>query len=259
MRSSMLYQMERYGRAFFEAPKKYPSGAVLLASYPKSGNSWFRFVVSNVNSIIEGGEKVTFHTIEDYSPVIRGNRDLRNTRLVSGCPVFLKTHFPFTPFFKSVDSVVIVRNPFYVIPSYHNYLNKARGKSVSRDLEEFFSHWRYGFNAWAGFMKSWEGHATLIVKYEDLQLNPVEEISAIYERLGYVVDPQIIAMAIERSSRNNMKKSLESDGDPHNENQFDFVRRAGENKGVEHLRGNIISNPLINREFIEQAGKYGYL
>ncbi|KAF7780798.1 hypothetical protein PMAN_a1894 [Pseudoalteromonas marina] len=258
MYQSLFYQLERYSRAIFEAPKQFPSSSVLLASFPKSGNSWFRFVVSNVNSLIEGGEKINFRTIENYSPVIRGNRSLSEIKIIEACPVFLKTHFPYTPFFKGVKSVVVVRNPFFVISSYHNYLEKARGKKVS-NIDEFMFDWRYGFNAWGNFMKSWEDKGAIIVRYEDLQASPLIEISKVYRQLGYSIDDSIITKALELSSRDQMKKTLNTDGDRHNNNKFNFVRGAGENKGLEEYRDAIISSAKISKVFLEQAARYGYV
>lgn len=259
MLDNILYQAERFGRAFFESPNEYPPRSVILASFPKSGNSWFRFIVSNVNSIIDSGGKVNFHSINEFSPVIRGNRCLKDARLVDECPIFLKTHFPHTRFFNGIDTVVIVRNPFYVIPSYHNYLIEAREKSLSSDIEGFYFHWRYGLNAWARFMASWEKNATVIVRYEDLQANPAKMVHQIYQQLGYEIDTAVIDKAIRFSTRDGMKSALNTEGDPNNNNNFRFVKDLGENKGIEHLKKSILDNPRITNIFMEQARIYGYI
>ncbi|WP_415893536.1 sulfotransferase domain-containing protein [Neptuniibacter sp. PT8_73] len=259
MKTDYFYQLERFLRSYSEAPSKCNSSSVLLASFPKSGNSWFRFLVSNVNSIISSGEDVDFHSIERYSPVIRGNRNLKDMVLVDGAPTFLKTHFPHTCFFEKYKGVVIVRNPFFVIPSYYDYLINARGKDFKGDIEDFFYHWRYGFNAWGNFMESWGDRADVLLRYEDLQNDPLSNVSAMYRELGYCIDEDVIRLAVSKSSRSNMLQSLNKSGDPHNNNNFRFVKKKGENIGVELLKDSICNDSKINNSFLQQAEKYGYL
>ncbi|WP_081908896.1 glycosyltransferase [Ferriphaselus sp. R-1] len=254
----LFYQFERFARGRWEAPSWDCSGqAVILASYPKSGNTWMRFVLANVASLCEGGESVTFSTINQYAPAIRGNRGLQGMRNIAGLPVFLKSHSAYVPSFSKYKSVIVIRDPFKATPSYRNFLSKARERDVG-SIDEFCRHWRYGFNAWAQFVESWDGMATLIVKYEDLLADPSGEIHRIYSKLGYTVNADVIKKAIANSSRQNMKSVLEKDGDPHNQNGFPFVREADENKGIR----NYYDDELLQKEFpffCKIARKFGYL
>lgn len=257
MLSEILYNFEKNLRGRTEAPHTFPPRAVLLASFPKSGNSWFRFVVSNICSLMDNNESVDFHSIENYSPVIRGNRELANIQQVEGCPTFLKTHFAYTKHFENIPSVVIVRDPFKVISSYYDYLQKARQKNVG-DINDFIFHWRYGFNAWSNFIKSWEASNAIILRYEDLQESPFNQINTIYENLGFEIDEKIIIKAIELSSRENMKKMLILKGDPHNKNNFNFVKNASDNKGLYEFRDKVLSSTKISSEFSKLLSKYNY-
>lgn len=257
MKDSMFYQLERVARGAFEAPKEWPSNSVLLASFPKSGNSWFRFVVSNVNALISGETDVSFHTINEYSPVIRGNRSLKDAKIFDDLPIFLKTHFPRTRYFDSVPAVVIVRNPFFVIPSYHDYLQSAQNKKV-QCINSFVFHWRYGLNAWSSFLSSWEVAGSIIVKYEDLQSDPVLQVGLIYKKLGFDIPADILREAIQLSSRSSMRKKLENEGDPYNNNGFQFVKNKGDNSGILNMADEILKSGKIRSEFLEQLERYGY-
>jgi hypothetical protein len=259
MMKSFLYQLERNLRGPFDAPyATNDKRLVLLASFPKSGNTWFRFVVSNVNALLMNMEPADFHAITMLAPEIRRNRQLEGAIFVDNSPTFLKTHFPYTRHFGALRSVVMVRNPFLVIPSYHNYLEKARKKTVP-PLEQFFWHWRYGFDAWASFMQAWEDNATMIVKYEDMLDNTFASVDKIYKDLGYTIAPEILQKAIDLSSRSSMKESLDKKGDPNNKHGFNFVRGANENKGVMHLKQEILDSGRLSEEFFRQAKKFGYL
>lgn len=255
---NIFYQFERFARGRWEAPSwDCSEQAVILSSYPKSGNTWVRFVLSNVASLSEGGERVTFSTINQYAPAIRGNRKLKGMRNIVGLPIFLKSHSAYVPSFSKYKSLVIIRDPFKATPSYRNFLSKARERDVG-SIEEFCRDWRYGFNAWAQFIESWDGRATLIVKYEDLLADPLGEVQKIYAKLGYSVSADVIEKAIAHSSRQNMKSVLEKDGDPHNHNAFPFVREADENKGIR----DIYDDELLQKEFpyfCKIARKFGYL
>jgi len=253
-----LYQLERFLRSPLESPSNdFSKQAIILSSYPKSGNTWLRFVVSNVSSIMNSDEEINFNSIEQYAPVIRGNRNLINMHQTDGVPTFLKSHSAYIPGFSAYKSVVIIRDPFKAIPSYRDYLIKARNKELD-DISHFCKHWRYGFNAWAQFVSSWSEKATLFVKYEDLLIDPITEVSKIYSTLGFDIDIDIISKAIELSSRSNMKKSLESKGDPHNKNGFSFVRNEEENKGIR----DIFTNETLEKDypfFYQQAKKFNYI
>src|ERR687888_658228 len=77
---------------------------VFLTSFPKSGNTWTRFLVAN---LIHPHEPVTFLNIEHIIP----EPELQSRRFLSKCPRprVLKSHSPFDPQYKRV--VHIVRDP----------------------------------------------------------------------------------------------------------------------------------------------------
>lgn len=260
MISKFFYNLERFVRAPLEAPVRFSDLHVFMASFPKSGNSWARFVVSNVNSILQDGKPINFHTINEYSPVVRGNRALRNAQPVEGAPLFLKTHFPYTRFFQSNRAVVIVRNPSFAVNSYYEYLKEAQEKKNIPALEEFIFHWRYGLNAWAYFMDSWTNskNTVIFVRYEDLKESPIEGFYNIYEKLGYNIPIEVLKEAVHRSNKKTMRKTLETDGDPFNKNNFKFVKENGENSGLSDYRDLIMKSSRISKDFYVQCERFGY-
>src|SRR2546423_7743737 len=90
---------------------------VFLVSYPRSGNTWLRFLVANA---LRPEEQATFATVGDVVPDIYDvtNRDL--LRLPD--PRILKSHEPVDERYRRV--AYLVRNPADVALSYYHYLIK---------------------------------------------------------------------------------------------------------------------------------------
>lgn len=77
---------------------------VFLTSYPRSGNTWMRFLVGN---LVHPDEPVTFLNLERLLPdmYIHSDREMRKMRL----PRVIKSHECFDPRYKRI--VYIVRDP----------------------------------------------------------------------------------------------------------------------------------------------------
>lgn len=223
----ILNDMELLARSRFELPYNYCANHVLLASYPKSGNTWFRFIVSNVNKILSNSSfDVDFHTIGKFTPAVRGNRNLAEIIEVEGYPTFLKTHFPYVSGFSKYKSVLIVRNPIDVMASYFHYMNNEKGR-VFENPSKFIRHWRYGMPAWLHFHKRWYGHADVIIKYEDLLLDVNATVANAYVSLGCHLSDEVLVRATSMSTKEKMRLALSEKGDPESKNKnYQFVRVA---------------------------------
>ena len=87
---------------------------VFLVSYPRSGNTWLRFIISN---LVEPLAPVDFITLEHRAPDIHINSDRAMQRLRD--PRFLKSHEYFDPRYRRV--LYVVRDPRDIVPSYYRY------------------------------------------------------------------------------------------------------------------------------------------
>src|SRR5271165_2912753 len=92
---------------------------VFLTSYPRSGNTWTRFLVGN---LVYQQEAVTFLNVERLVPDMykHSDRTLRNLPR----PRILKSHECFDPRYRRV--VYIVRDPRDVALSAYHYDRKGR-------------------------------------------------------------------------------------------------------------------------------------
>lgn len=230
--ASFLYKFERFIRGPGEfLVKDYSRTAANLASFPKSGNTWLRFVLSNFASLNERGIKVNFPTIDNYAQVIRGNTSLTRMRSVAAIHVFLKSHSVHVTGFKKYKNVMIVRNPFKAISSYRNFLTNARGRN-HLSIEEFCRYSRYCFNAWKSFIVSWDQKETIFVKCKVLVCQPLIGIQSIYNVLNVEVNLDIIKDAIDMPSRENMRTTMSIDDDPPNHNNYVFLLDSNEKFGI---------------------------
>src|SRR5207253_5494584 len=91
----------------------YPDD-VFLVSYPRSGNTWTRFLIGNLLSI---NEPVNFANIESKIPEIYNNPNRKLRRLPR--PRIIKSHEVFDPRYKKV--IYIVRDPRDVAVSYYHW------------------------------------------------------------------------------------------------------------------------------------------
>jgi hypothetical protein len=183
---------------------------IFLTSFPKSGNTWTRFLVAN---LIHPQEPVTFLNIERIIP----EPELQSRRFLKNCPSprVLKSHSPFDPRYKKV--VHIVRDPRDVALSQY-YFQVKRGMVPSETpIEEFVQRFVKGetsdYGSWGQNVGSWlitryNTPGFLLLRYEDLKERPEEELARVATFLGINADRALLAKAVECSSADHMR-SLE--------------------------------------------------
>ncbi len=192
----------------------YPDDTFLV-SYPKSGNTWVRFLLAN---LIHPNETVDFANINRLLPApgVLSKRFLKSlTR-----PRILKSHEPFDARFKKV--IYLVRDPRDVaVSEYHFYLKK-RYIAADMTLEQFIKPFLAGetssYGSWWEHVASWVGarHGNpnfLLTRYEDLLADPIAETAKIAEFLGIEADSERLKSAVARSSADRMRKLEEKDAD----------------------------------------------
>src|SRR5216117_3316416 len=121
---SDLWKYLKYGRRILMG--QVPAGRrltvfpddVFIVSYPRSGNTWTRFLIGN---LLYQDDPVTFSNIERRIPEIYFNPDHVMRRLSR--PRILKSHECFQPRYKRI--IYIVRDPRDVCVSNYHHNVKA--------------------------------------------------------------------------------------------------------------------------------------
>lgn len=216
-----------------------------LCSYPKSGNTWVRFLLAN---IINPTSKVDYGNINNLIPT--GLPNVTPSHTLEGLCLY-KTHLPLTQALEIYDKIIyIARNGFDALESYRWFLFKQHPNLFQNDTDFIISHHKfYGF---------WGDHydETLIntdrvhlLKYENLNRNPLDEILSVIDFLGLERErySQLCSEAILKSSKDNMRgmtgsaKFMKAASSSTN-----FVRRGESGKGRKYWNdsgylGNIVS------------------
>lgn len=184
------------------------SSDVFLTSYPRSGNTWLRFLVANV---IWGTSPVDFATIEQQVPDIYQNPAAQLARLSS--PRLLKSHEYLDPRYPKV--VYMVRDPREVAVSYYYYemkqgrLTEAYG--ISRFVGDFLDGSISKFGSWGDHVGGWLGARAedprfLMVHYERLRREPRTELAEICRFLGVDADRIDLGRAVDASALDRMRE-----------------------------------------------------
>jgi hypothetical protein len=188
---------------------------VFLTSYPRSGNTWMRFLVGN---LLHQEKPVTFLNMEGLVPDMYKHSD-RTLRHLSR-PRILKSHECFDPRYRRI--IYIVRDPRDVVVSNYHWEMKKRSMRDAHPIENFVDEWmepvywvRVG--SWGDHVTSWlstrQGHdGFLLLRYEDLLADPTRELAKVARILGLEPVPERLARAVELSSADRMRKLEKEQG-----------------------------------------------
>lgn len=159
---------------------------VFLVSYPRSGNTWTRFLISN---LIYQDEPTTFANVESRIPEIYFNPDHWMRTLPR--PRIIKSHECFQPHYPR--NIYIVRDPRDVAVSYYHHNLKAGNIPDGYAMEEFVPRFINGefdrkWGTWKEHVVSWltlrQGRKEfLFLRYEDMKRNPAAELVRVAEFL----------------------------------------------------------------------------
>lgn len=188
---------------------------ILLASYPKSGNTWTRFLIAN---LVFPDQEIGFGNLHkfvlDHQVTVKRDFD-RAPR-----PRIIKTHGSFDPRYRRV--LYVVRDPRDVALSQYHYLRKLRRIDDAFPMEEFVERFLTGElkrfpGSWGENVGSWLATRArhpgfLLLRYEDLLADAARELARVAEFAGLPATPERIARAVERSSADNMRESEKQQG-----------------------------------------------
>jgi len=189
---------------------------VFLTSYPRSGNTWTRFLVGN---LVHPSEPVTFLNVERLVPDMYKHSDRKLRALAR--PRILKSHECFDPRYKRI--IYLVRDPRDVAVSNYHWEMKQRSMKESYPIEAFVERWmepvywaRLG--CWGDHVTSWlctrQGREEfLLLRYEDMLADAEKEIAKVARVLGIDAQKERLARAVELSSADRMRRLEKDQGD----------------------------------------------
>jgi aryl sulfotransferase len=228
-----------------------PPGLVWLASYPKSGNTWTRILLSHlladsdspqdINDLsVRSSTAISFSALEDFS-LLDGSllhaeeierlrplfHDADAAETIGGG--FVKTHDAYTrlpdgtPLLGRAGraALYIVRDPRDVVVSYAYFIHEdiegiiATLNNPTGCLIASPQQFRQRLLDWSGHVKSWLDQRDLpvhVMRYEDLLVDTVGTFSRALDFLGIVADSRQIERAVRHSSFAELQRQEQERG-----------------------------------------------
>jgi hypothetical protein len=212
-----------------------------IVSYPKSGNTWTRFLVA---SLIHNEAPMTFLKADKVIPSI----DTQSRRYFKSLPRprVIKSHFPFDQNYKRV--IYIVRDPKDVAVSQYHFQIKRKVLQEGHSIDEWIAHYVAGetcpYGSWGENVGSWlaarqQNPDFLLLRYEDMIRETDVELIKIAKFLGIDPTPERVQWAIDQSTADRMRKleqkeagQWESTKDTRKDKFFVRSAKAGEGKAT---------------------------
>jgi hypothetical protein len=239
---------------------------VFVTSYPKSGNTWVRFLIANM---LHPDGTTDFYNINQRVPDIYTMPDRKLLEL--GAPRYLKSHEYFDPRYPQV--LYVVRDVRSVVVSYYNHLQLIGSIADDESIDDFVKRFidgkmsRYG--SWKENVLSWirvrgqDVSRFKLVRYEDLKADCVFELESISAFLNLDKSSQQLRDIAELSSFSRMK-ALEQNGidktmlsKRYRHVEGGFVRSGGTSDWKQALSPESIDE--ITKDCGDLLGELGYL
>jgi len=221
---------------------------IFLVSFPKSGNTWTRFLIAN---LVHPEEKVGFENIHRLvpDPFATAKKDFDQMSR----PRVIKSHECFEPRYPHV--MYIVRDPRDVVISQYHYHRKCNKIEDGYPMEKFVSRFVTGdtcpHGSWGENVGTWltarHNHPRfLLLKYEDMVADARREMTRVNGFLGLNADANRVAEAVERSSAERMRKLEKEQADQcgltaETRKDLSFVRAAKSGGWQKDLPENLVA------------------
>ena len=270
---------------------------IWLASYPKSGNTMLRAMLSAYLFSNDGifNFELLFNIkqfpnddilqklgvkVKDLKGIIKNSIKAQESFNNKNSVGFVKTHnmlfnfekrYPFTNFDHSLGAIYIVRDPRNLVLSYARHLDTpveeivefvTSGKAIKNDL---MGNWAENYLSWKAFEKY---NKYLLIKYEDLILNPKKNLVKIIEFIFSLsnrkspIDMNKIDNVIKSTTLDNLKKLeaisiFKERATDKTGKKINFFDKGGQRNWSKSLDKNLIDK--IEKSFKREMTELGYL
>ena len=178
---------------------------VFLASYPRSGSTWLRFLLSEILT----RDSAAFDKVNRAIPEI--GLHVQAVPVLPGEGRLIKTHEPYRREYHK--AVYLLRDARDVVLSEHARENGLNLVTTDFDgyVAAFVRGEVAGFGSWQNHIPSWldsplaKAGNLLVVKFEDMRRNTEQIVAKILEFLGFQAEPGVIQAAIANNSVERMR------------------------------------------------------
>jgi Sulfotransferase domain len=180
---------------------------IFLVSFPKSGNTWARFLIAN---LAYPEKHPDFSNIHQFVPDPFGTPKRHLDRMPR--PRIIKSHECFEPRYPRV--IYIVRDPRDVVVSQYHYHRKCLKIEDGYPMEKFVDRFLAGqtcpHGSWGEHVSTWlatrrNDPRFLMLRYEDMIQDTSAELARVASFLNIPATSELLAQAIEQSSAKRMR------------------------------------------------------
>lgn len=174
---------------------------VALASFPRSGNTWMRYLLEAATGAATGSVYA-----ESQGVMERGAEGL-----------VVKTHA--CDSYRYTRAIILVRHPLDAISSYYHY--RVDFGNASDSWEEFI---RKAVPRWREFTLHWNStkYDTLCIRFEDLKADAVSALRGVVGWLGVSLSHEQLVSAVQTCTLEQLRKR-----NPHTGERFFRQGRIG--------------------------------
>lgn len=187
---------------------------ILMYGYPKSGNTWLRFLLYNYSNLLINPERT--HTISfDRLNSLQSNVMDKGTTfdIEEGFPLFYRTHQIYKRPYNLFDKKIFMhRNPLdTLISAYHFYKNREipfsdDSKELRTKLQDIDFYVSYKIDMWIKFYRTSIKHADFIMNYSKMKQDCRKELSSLISFLNWSYDEDLIKKSVEISDFKKVKQ-----------------------------------------------------
>jgi hypothetical protein len=195
----------------------------LLASYPKCGRTWYRFILASYLDSLrqQNGVDLTsmFGLVPNYDlDPVRGIPAFYRREAGAQLPLIAATHLmPSRVSAGGCPVLFMVRNPHDLVVSSYFHLRYHK-QSYTGGIEEFVRDDRHGLPNFVRYLNSWgtalHRHPHRVIAYERLSATPVEETITTLEFLDLPVSRDLVERAVEAASFEKLRRMEQVQGIP---------------------------------------------
>ncbi|AMK25093.1 sulfotransferase domain-containing protein [Sphingobium sp. TB-6] len=195
-----------------------------LVSYPKSGRTWLRYLLScyfaeSARLGFAPDLTSTFRVLPNFDrDPVRGIDAFVGRSGAAALPLILVSHLPYRDrLFLDRPVLFLVRDPRDVIVSAYFHATRHK-KSFSGDMAAFLDEPKYGMASLTGYLNGWsaglEGRPHHLISYEHLLSEPLATVAGILAFLGVEPEGDILARAVAAAQFDRMRDKERGGGIP---------------------------------------------
>ena len=187
---------------------------ILLFGYPKSGNTWMRFLIYNYrNLLLNPNEKKTISY--DRLNILQNNIMDRGTTFLpeKGFPFIYRTHKIYKkPYNLFEKKIFIHRNPLdTLISAYYFYKEREipfldDPYNMREKLHDIDFYVSFKINSWVKFYHTSKKQADFVMNYTEMKQNTETAFISLIKFLDWDCDEYLLKKAIIFSSFNTVKR-----------------------------------------------------